>query len=94
MITIGLRIRGSELNALIVGGAFFLKGRLIMSVIESRMSDKHFIGGSKVSSSKKRGGHHNRGVAVNDDSIYDFVNLRYRDDIERFRRGGCRRNAG
>ena len=74
--------------------ACFLKGRLIMSVIESRMNDKHFIGGSKVSSSKKRGGHHNREVAVNDDSIYDFVNLRYRDDIERFRRGGCRRNAG
>lgn len=65
-----------------------------MSVIESCMSDKRFIGGSKVSSSKKRGGHHNRGVAVEDDSIYDFVNLRYRDDIERFRRGGCRRNAG
>ena len=75
-------------------GGILLKGRLIMSVIESRMSDKHFISGSKVSSSKKRGGHHNRGVAVNDDSIYDFVNLRYRDDIERFRRGGCRRNAG
>ena len=93
MITIGLRIRRSELNALIVGG-ILLKGRLIMSVIESRMSDKHFIGGSKVSSSKKRGGHHNRGVAVNDDSIYDFVNLRYRGDIERFRRGSCRRNAG
>lgn len=93
MITIGLRIRRSELNALIVGG-ILLKGRLIMSVIESRMSDKYFIGGSKVSSSKKRGGHHNKGVAVNDDSIYDFVNLRYRDDIERFRRGGCRRNAG
>ena len=93
MITIGLRIRRSELNALIVGG-ILLKGRLIMSVIESRMSDKYFIGGSKVSSSKKRGGHHNKEVAVNDDSIYDFVNLRYRGDIERFRRGGCRRNAG
>ena len=65
-----------------------------MSVIESRMSDKHFSGGSKVSSSKKRGGHQNKEVAVNDDSIYDFVNLRYRDDIERFRRGGRRRNAG
>ena len=65
-----------------------------MSVIESRMSDKHFTGGSKVSSSKKRGGHHNKGVVVDGDSIYDFVNLRYRDDIERFRRGGCRRNAG
>ena len=65
-----------------------------MSVIESRMSDTYFIGGSKVSSSKKRGGHHNKEVVVNDDSIYDFVNLRYRGDIERFRRGGCRRNAG
>lgn len=76
---------------LIVGGHVF-KGGLIMSVIESRMSDKHFIGGSKVSSSKKRGGHHNKGVAVNDDSIYDFVNLRHRDDIERFRRGSrCRK---
>lgn len=52
------------------------------------------VGRSKVSSSKKRVGHHKRRVAVNDDSIYDFVNLRYRDDIERFRRGGCRRNAG
>lgn len=72
----------------LLGGMFF-RGRLIMSVIESRMSDRHFIGGSKVSSSKKRGGHHNREVAVNVDSIYDFVNLRYRDDIERFRRGGC-----
>ena len=65
-----------------------------MSVIESRMSDKHFIGGSKVSLSRKCGGRHNKEVSVNDDSIYDFVNLRYRDDIERFRRGGCRRNAG
>ena len=65
-----------------------------MSVIESRMSDKHFIGGSKVSSSKKRGGRHNKGVTVDDNSIYDFVNLRYRDDIERFQRGGCRRNVG
>ena len=64
-----------------------------MSVIESRMSDRHFIGGSKVSSSKKRGGYRNRGVDVNDDSIYDFVNLRYRDDIERFRRGGCCRET-
>ena len=65
-----------------------------MSVVESHMSDKYFIGGAKVSSSKKRGGRHNRVVTVDGDSIYDFVNLRYRDDIERFRRGGCRRNAG
>ena len=64
-----------------------------MSVIGSRMSDKCFIGGSKVSSSGKRGGHHNRGVVVDDDSIYDFVNLRYRDDIEWFRRGGCCRGS-
>lgn len=66
----------------------------MMSLIESRRNDKHFICGVKVSSSKKRGGRHNKGVTVDDDSIYDFVNLRYRDDIERFRRGGCRRNAG
>lgn len=81
------------MNAFIVGGGMFFKGRLIMSVVESRMSDKLFIGGSKVSSSKKRGGHHNREVAVNVDSIYDFVNLRYRGDIERFRRGGCCRKT-
>ena len=60
-----------------------------MSLIESRRSDKYFISGVKVSSSKKRGGRHNKGGAVGDNSIYDFVNLRYRDDIERFRRGGC-----
>ena len=65
-----------------------------MSLIESRGDDEHFICGVEVSSSKKRGGCHNRGVVVDDDSIYDFVNLRYRDDIERFWRGGCRRNAG
>lgn len=65
-----------------------------MSVIESRMSDKQFISGAKVSSSRRRGGRYNRGGAVGDDSIYDFVNLRYRDDIERFRRGGRLRNAG
>lgn len=64
-----------------------------MSVIESRRSDKYFIGGVRVSSSRKRGGRHNREVAVDVDSIYDFVNLRYRDDIERFRRGGCCRET-
>lgn len=64
-----------------------------MSLIESRRNDKQFIGGVKVSSSKKRGGHHNRGGTVDVDSIYDFVNLRYRDDIERFRRGGCCRKT-
>ena len=61
-----------------------------MSVIGLRMCDKCFIGGSRVSSSKKRGGRHGEEVVVDDDSIYDFVNLRYRGDIERFRRGGCR----
>lgn len=65
-----------------------------MSVIESRMSDKYFISGSRVSSSKKCGGHRNKGVVVDGDGIYDFVNLWYRDDIERFRRGGCRCDAG
>lgn len=74
-------------------GGIFLKGRLMMSLIESRRNGKHFIGGVKVSSSRKRGGRHNKGVAVDDDSIYDFVNLRYRDDIERFRRGGCCRKT-
>lgn len=64
-----------------------------MSLIESRRNGKHFIGGVRVSSSKKRGGRHNKVVTVDDNSIYDFVNLRYRDDIERFRRGGCRRKA-
>lgn len=78
---------------LIVGGHSFKKGRLVMSIIESRRNDKYFISGVKVSSSKKRGGHHNREVAVNVDSIYDFVNLCYRDDIERFRRGGCCRKT-
>lgn len=64
-----------------------------MSLIESRRNGRHFIGCVKVNSSKKRGGHHNRGGTVDDDSIYDFVNLRYRDDIERFRRGGCCRKT-
>lgn len=74
-------------------GCILLKGRLMMSLIESRRNDKHFICGVKVSSSKKRGGRHNKGVTADDNSIYDFVNLRYRDDIERFRRGGCCRKA-
>ena len=74
-------------------GHSFRKGRLVMSLIESRGNGKYFIGGVKVSSSKKRGGRHNRGGTVDDDSVYDFVNLRYRGDIERFRRGGCRRKV-
>ena len=81
------------MNVLVVGGVFF-RGGLVMSVIESRVSGKCFIGGSRVSSSGRRGGRRDGGGVVGDDSVYDFVNLRYRGDIERFRRGGCRRNAG
>lgn len=81
------------MNALIVGD-ILLERRLMMSLVESRGDGEHFVSGVKVSSGKKRGGRHNKGVAVDGDSIYDFVNLRYRDDIERFRRGGCRCNAG
>lgn len=58
-----------------------------MSLISSRVNDRQAITGVKVDSRKrKRGGRHNKDVVV-DDSIYDFVNLRYRDDIERYRLG-------
>lgn len=58
-----------------------------MLLISSRMNDKQAITPVKVDSRKrKRGGRHNKDVVV-DDGIYDFVNLRYRDDIERHRRG-------
>ena len=58
-----------------------------MSLISSRVNDKQAITDVKVDSRKrKRGGRHNKIVAA-DDGIYDFVNLRYRDDIERYRRG-------
>lgn len=58
-----------------------------MSLISSRVNDKQAITAVKVDSRKrKRGGRHNKIVAA-DDGIYDFVNLRYRDDIERYRRG-------
>lgn len=58
-----------------------------MSLISSRVNDTQFIRGVKVDSRKrKRGGRHNKDIAAVD-SIYDFVNLRYRDDIERYRRG-------
>lgn len=51
-----------------------------MSLISSRVN-------AKVDSRKRKlGGRHNKIVAA-DDGIYDFVNLRYRDDIERYRRG-------
>lgn len=58
-----------------------------MSLISSRVNDKQAITDVKVDSRKrKRGGRHNKIVAA-DDGIYAFVNLRYRDDIERYRRG-------
>lgn len=56
-----------------------------MPLISSRVNAKQAITGVKVDS-RKRGGRHNKDIAT-DDSIYDFVNLRYRDDIERYRRG-------
>lgn len=56
-----------------------------MPLISSRRNVKQAITGVKVVS-RKLGGRHNKDIAV-DDGIYDFVNLRYRDDIERYRRG-------
>lgn len=59
-----------------------------MSLISSRVNAKQAITGVKVDSRKrKRGGRHNNKIVAADDGIYDFVNLRYRDDIERYRRG-------
>lgn len=58
-----------------------------MSLISSRVNVKQAITGVKVYSRKRKlGGRHNKDIAV-DGGIYDFVNLRYRDDIERYRRG-------
>lgn len=58
-----------------------------MSLISSRVNAKQAITGVKVDSrNRKLGGRHNKAI-VTDDSIYDFINLRYRDDIERYRRG-------
>lgn len=58
-----------------------------MALISSRVNDKQFITDVKVDSRKRKlGGRHNKNVVI-DDGIYDFVNLRYRDDIERYRRG-------
>ena len=58
-----------------------------MSLISSRMNAKQTITGVKVDSRKRKlGGRHNKDI-VTDPGIYDFVNLRYRDDIERYRRG-------
>lgn len=57
-----------------------------MALISSRVNAKQSITGVKVGSRKRKlGGRHNKDVAA--DGIYDFVNLRYRDDIERYRRG-------
>lgn len=56
-----------------------------MSLISSLVNAKQAITDVKVDS-RKRGGRHNKIVAA-DDGIYDFINLRYRDDIERYRRG-------
>jgi hypothetical protein len=48
---------------------------------------EQFITGVKVDSRKRKlGGRHNKDFVV-DDGIYDFVNLRYRGDIERYRLG-------
>lgn len=64
-----------------------LERRLKMPLISSRVNAKQAITGVKVDSRKRKlGGRHNKDIAV-DDGIYDFVNLRYRDDIERYRRG-------
>lgn len=58
-----------------------------MSLISSRMNAKQAITAVKVDSRKRKlGGRHNKDAVV-DDGIYDFVNLRYRDDIERYRLG-------
>lgn len=59
-----------------------------MPLISSRVNAKLAITGVKVDSRKRKlgGGRHNKYIAA-DDGIYDFVNLRYRDDIERYRRG-------
>lgn len=56
-----------------------------MSLISSRVNAKQAITGVKVVS-RKLGGRHNKAI-VTDDGIYDFINLRYRDNIERYRRG-------
>lgn len=58
-----------------------------MSLISSRVKAEQAITGVKVDSRKRKlGGRHNKDIAA-DDGIYDFINLRYRDDIERYRCG-------
>ena len=58
-----------------------------MSLISLKMNTKNFIGGTKVKSQKCS--RHNKSY-VSSESIYDFVNLRYREDIERFRQGNSK----
>ena len=56
-------------------------------LISSRVNAKQDITAVNVDSRKRKlGGRHNKIVAA-DDGIYDFINLRYRDDIERYKRG-------
>lgn len=58
-----------------------------MSLISSRVNVKQAITDVKVGSRKRKlGGWHNKDIVV-DGGIYDFVNLRYRGDIERYKRG-------
>lgn len=58
-----------------------------MSSISSRVNAKQFVTAVKDDSRKRKlGGRHNKDIAV-DVGIYDFVNLRYRGEIERYRRG-------
>lgn len=57
-----------------------------MSLISSRVNAKQAKKRMADSRKRKLGGRHNKDIAV-DDGIYDFINLRYRDDIERYRRG-------
>lgn len=58
-----------------------------MSLISSRVNAKQAIQVLRlVRGNGNSGGWHNKDIAA-DDGIYDFINLRYRDDIERYRRG-------
>lgn len=54
-----------------------------MSLISSRVNAKQAITDVKQAITDVK---HNKDVVV-DDGIYDFVNLRYRDNIERYRLG-------
>lgn len=58
-----------------------------MSLISSRVNVKQAITDVKIDSRKRKRGVRLNKIVAADDGIYDFVNLRYRDDIERYRRG-------